>query len=236
MPTCKCETGAAVEVLCTGYWPHVFLYVLDELFHIFKQLKADDFDAQCIVMWEILHIAQCHCTEWHGLEKAKEVILGDAYPYIDFQDVAKLEPLAWAIYNSTFVLGQAPDLSGYLDWDCIVVGMIIPLIYQGEMSENHCRPTTITGTNAKEGTECMKGQGLPCYKDRRMCVTSSEVPAWKSPSVKSKVTVPPRTRSSRSGQGSLVAALDQVPSPGACHWVRKNFPRKLHDDPVWEPT
>ena len=84
---------------------------------------------------------------------------------------------------------MVPDLSGYQDWDHIVAGMLIPIIYQGEMNE-----------------------------DRRACVASLEV------------MVPPRARSSCSGEGSPVTALDQslgpddeVPSPGAvCHQVIKD--------------
>ena len=47
----KCETGAAIDVLCTGYCLCILLCVLDELFHVFKKLKADDLDAQCVVSW-----------------------------------------------------------------------------------------------------------------------------------------------------------------------------------------
>ena len=52
-----------------------------------------------------------------------------------------------------------------------------------------------------EATEHVKEQGLPCYKDRRMCVASSEALEQRAPSVKSKVTVPPGARSSHSGKG-----------------------------------
>ena len=58
-------------------------------------------------------------------------------------------------------------------------------------------------------------------------VTSLEAPAQRALAVKSKVTMPPRARSSHSGEGLPVTALDQlsgpeeeVPSPGGgCHWV-----------------
>ena len=163
-PTDKCETGTAIKVLYTGYWQHIFLYVLDELFHIFKKLKADDFDVQCIIMWEILHIAQCCCTEQCGCEKVKENTLRDAYLHVDFQEVINLERLAWAIYDGIFVPGRMPDLSGYQDGDCIVMGTLIPLIYQGEMNREHCGPTTIAACNTKKATELTKEQGLHATK------------------------------------------------------------------------
>ena len=126
MPTYRCETGTAIKLLQPGYRLYLFLYVLDELFHVFKQLREDDFNAQSIVVWEILHIAQHHCTEWCRGEKVMGHTLGDAYFHVDFWDVAGLEQLTWAIYDGAFILGRVPELSGYQDWDCIVAGILIP--------------------------------------------------------------------------------------------------------------
>ena len=113
-------------------------------------------------------------TEWRGSGKAKEQTLGDAYPHINFQDVAWLERLAWAIYDGVFVPDRAPDMSGYQDWDHIVVGTLVPLIYQEEMVWDHCGPTTIAGANTQRATELMKEHGLLCYKERRVHIVSSE--------------------------------------------------------------
>ena len=145
--------------------------------------------------------------------------------------MARLEQLAWAIYDGVFILGR---VSGYQDWDHIVADTLVPLIYQGEMVWDHCSPATIAGANAQRATELVKEQGLMHYKERRVHITSSEahvalleVPAQRAPAVKFKVTMPPRARSSHSGEGSPVMALDQlsgpeeeVLSPGAsCCWV-----------------
>ena len=115
--------------------------------------------------------------------------------------MAGLERLAWAIYDGVFILGTVPDVSGYQD--CIVVGTLVLLIYQGEMVWDHCGPTTIAGANVQRATELAKEQGLLRYKERRVCIASSKVcvasleaPAWRAPAVKSKVTMPPRARSS----------------------------------------
>ena len=91
--------------------------MLDELFYVFQRLKTNDFDAPCIVTWEILHIALCHCTEWCRSEKVKENMLGDTYPCLDFRDLHDLECLSWVVYDGIFVSGRRPDLSGYHDWD-----------------------------------------------------------------------------------------------------------------------
>ena len=137
-------------------------------------MKEDDFDAQCIVMWEILHITQHHCTEWRTGGKAKGQTLGYAYPHIDFQDVAVLDQLAWAIYDGVFIPGRVPDMLGYQDWDRIAVGTLVPLIYQGEMVWDHCSPTTIAGVNVQRATELVKEQGLLRYKERRAHIASLE--------------------------------------------------------------
>ena len=139
----------------------------------------------------------------------------------------------------------------YQDWDCIVSGTLVPLIYQEEMVWDHCGPTTIAGANAQRATELMKEQGLLHYKERRVhiasleaCVTSLEVLARRAPAVKSKVTMLPRARSFHSGEGLPVTALDQlsgpeeeVLSPGAGRCKVLQSPSKRYQaDPMWEPT
>ena len=140
-------------------------------------------------------------------------------------------------------------MSGY--WDCIVASTLLPLIYQGKMVWQHCSPTTIAGADVQRATKLAKKEGLPCYKERRAhiasfqaCVTSSELPAQKAPSVKSKVTVSLLARSSLSGEGSLVVALDQPSGSeeevaswraSSC-WVVHGCSKGLHLGTMWYPT
>ena len=77
------EMGMALDVLCTGYHPCILMYVLDKLFFVFKKLRANDFDAQCMVAYETLQMASCRCMEWCGNEKKKGNTLGDAYLQVD---------------------------------------------------------------------------------------------------------------------------------------------------------
>ena len=83
-PTFKREMGTALDMLYTGYYPCVLMYTLDELFFVFMKLQADDFNMQCVMAYEILQIVSCRCMEWHGSEKKKGNMLGDAYPQVDF--------------------------------------------------------------------------------------------------------------------------------------------------------
>ena len=103
------------------------------------------------------------------------------------------------------------------DWDHMLAGTLLPLIFQGDMPEVHCSPATIVGADAHRATELMKREGLQSYRGRRVCITSSEAwlmssesLTWKTPSMKSKVTVLPQARSSLSGEGSPVTVLDQL--------------------------
>ena len=50
------ERGMALDVLCTGYHLCILVYVLDELFFVFKKLWVDDFNVQCVVAYQILQI------------------------------------------------------------------------------------------------------------------------------------------------------------------------------------
>ena len=90
-PMYKRETGAVIDILWTVYRPHLFLCALDELFHMGKQLKYNNFDANCTATWGILLIVQHHCTKQCGGGKPKGHALGDAFPHIDFRDVAEVE-------------------------------------------------------------------------------------------------------------------------------------------------
>ena len=58
-PTFQREMIMTLDVLRTGYCPHILMYMLDKLFFkkVFKKLHADDFDALSMVAYEILQIA-----------------------------------------------------------------------------------------------------------------------------------------------------------------------------------
>ena len=80
-------------------------------------------------------------------------MLGDAYPQVDIQDADGLEHLAWAMYDGLFVSGNKPALSSHYDWDCVVAGTLICLIFWGQTDKEHCGPATIASFNARWATE-----------------------------------------------------------------------------------
>ena len=142
-PTFQRETSVALDMLRIGYHPCILMYMLDELFFVFKKLWAANFDVQCVVAYDILQIASHRCTEQHGSKKKKGNMLGDAYPQVDFRDADGLDCLAWAMYDGIFVPGDKPALFGHYDWDRVVAGTLIHLISWGQADKEHCGPMNI---------------------------------------------------------------------------------------------
>ena len=68
-PTYERETGVAIDVLQTGSHPRMLLYMLDELFYVYKRVGVNDVDRQHVVTYEILTVALFRCTKQHGSQK-----------------------------------------------------------------------------------------------------------------------------------------------------------------------
>ena len=126
------------SVKCMGSHPKMLLYALDELFHVFRGMGTNDLDGQCIVAYENLSFASLHCTEWCGKSKKCHKICSDAYPRVNLNDVDSLEHLAWVVYDGVFLPWNPPTLTGYHDWQWIIAGTTLSLIYQGATAEVHC--------------------------------------------------------------------------------------------------
>ena len=69
MPTYERDTGVPIDVLRTGSHPHMLLYVLNELFYVYRGVGENDVDRQRVVAYEILTVASIHCMEQHGSQK-----------------------------------------------------------------------------------------------------------------------------------------------------------------------
>ena len=64
VPTLRHETLVPYDKIREGTHPKMLLYALDELFHVFRGVGANDIDRQCVVAYEILLFTLLHCTEW----------------------------------------------------------------------------------------------------------------------------------------------------------------------------
>ena len=166
MPTYDRETGMSCILKRTRMHPHMMLYAMDEMFHVFRGVGANNVDGQCIVAYEILTLASLCCTEWCGCAKKHCNTLGNAYPLVNLTNVDNLEHLAWAVYDGVFIPGDPPVLTGHHDWSHIITGMTLHLIFHGKTMGEHCLPCTTASFNAKQATRFAMEQGLQ-QPDRR---------------------------------------------------------------------
>ena len=143
MPTHDHEMGTPTDLRRTGMHPCMMLYTLDELFYMFQGIGTNDMDGQCIIAYEILTVASIHHTEQHSSPKKPCNTLGNAYPRVVLSDVNGLECLAWAMYDSLFVPGDPPALTGHYDWSCIITRTTLHLIFHGKPPCEHCKTCTV---------------------------------------------------------------------------------------------
>ena len=209
MPTFDHETGTPCIQKRTGMCPHMMLYAMDEMFHVFWGVGANDVDGQCVVAYKILALVSLCCTEQHSCTKKCCNSLSNMYPLVvDLTDVDDLEQLAWAVYDGVFVLGDPPILTGHHDWSCIITGMTLHLIFHNKTRGKHCPPCTVASFNAKQATRLTKEQGLQLLDKRRrpQAALATEVP--KTLAIRSVVNVPPQAAPSCSMEGVPTTSLD----------------------------
>ena len=132
MPTYNHKMGVPCNKERTGTCPHMMLYAMNEMFHVFQGMGANDLKGQHIVAYEILALVSLHCTEQHGSDKKCCNTLSNTYPLVDLSNMDGLECLAWAMYDGIFIPGDPPRLTGHHDWSHIIAGMTLHLIYHGK--------------------------------------------------------------------------------------------------------
>ena len=76
-----------------------------------------------------------------------------AYPRVDLNDVDSLEHLAWAVYDGVFLPGNPPALTGHHNWQWIIAGTMLRLIYWGATVGAHCPPCTVALHNAEQAAK-----------------------------------------------------------------------------------
>ena len=82
----------------------MLLFVLDELFYIYSQIKnLQGANEKVILTYEILCISANWCTgQQNGVKKTS---LPDALALLNVNDARHLECLAWAVYDGTLLMG-----------------------------------------------------------------------------------------------------------------------------------
>ena len=85
----------------------MLLYMLDELFYIYNQVRHQwGCDEKIIISYEILSIVVAHCMECcSGTEKRG---MPDALSLINVNNVHHLKRLTWAVYDRALIMGRRP--------------------------------------------------------------------------------------------------------------------------------
>ena len=124
------------DIMRDSYWPKMLLFALDDLFYIYDQIKRQRRpDEKIVVTYEILCFSMNWCTnQWHGLEKTS---VPNALALLNVDDAHHLEHLAWAVYDSTLLVGPQPKLPGDHPW-CMVLAGMHNHIYRGCDDAAHC--------------------------------------------------------------------------------------------------
>ena len=242
MPTYEHDTGAPIDVLRTGSHPCMLLYMLNELFYVYKGVGVNDEDGQRIAAYEILTVVLLHCMEQCGSQKKECNTLGAAYPRVNLSDMDGLECLTWAVYDEVYMPGDPPALTSHHDWERIIVGTTLHLIFHGKTNDEHCKPLTIASFNAEQAVKLMQQQGLLQPGKRRP--QAMPVAAVWTPTIQSVVNVPPQAVSSHSTGGAQATSLDyKEDSDGESPFhetsrciMMRSSPVKTRLDPLWQMT
>ena len=120
-PTLNKGTLRAAEGMRDGYHPKMLLYTLDELLYVYAQIKDSPRDERVVLAYKILCISSNRCTDRHnGIE---QMGIPDALALLNIEDAQHLKHLARAIYDSTLLVGQWPELLGLWPWCTMLVGL-----------------------------------------------------------------------------------------------------------------
>ena len=145
------------EVMRDGYRSKMLLFVLDELFYIFDQIRRQrSADEQIVVTYKILCLSAQWCTEqWHGAEKTR---VPDALSLLNVNDACHLEHLVWAVYNCALLVGGRPELPGDHPWCTVLVGLY-KHIYRGHDDMVYCPLHTLGFWDCQERIEVLRRGG-----------------------------------------------------------------------------
>ena len=156
-PTLNKQTLCPEDSMKDGYHPKMLLYVLDELFYVYVQIKnsrrADD---KLVLTYEILCISTNWCADQqNGVEKTS---MPDALALLNVNEVRHLEHLVWVVYDGTLLVGPRPELLGDRSW-CTVLAGLHKHIYRGCDDVAHCPPQMLGSWDCQEQIEALHRVG-----------------------------------------------------------------------------
>ena len=82
----------------------MLLYVLDELFYVFAQIKDSHRDNKVVLAYEILCISANRCTDRHN--RIEKMSVPDALALLNIEDTQHLKCLTWAMYDGAILVPE----------------------------------------------------------------------------------------------------------------------------------
>ena len=113
---------------------------------------------------------------------------------MNLSDVDGLEHLTWAMYEGVYMPGNPRDLTGPHNWEHIIAGTTLHLIFCGRTNDEHCKPLTIASLDAEQAMKLTQQQGLLQPGKRRPWATP--VAVAQTPTIQLVVNVQPQAVSS----------------------------------------
>ena len=131
-----------VNLLCLGHCPKMFLFLLEEMAYTYARINADDVDGLWVMAYKVLTMAE---IRYHLCKKSANPqarMRGDAMSHVVLGDLARLEKLAWAIFDRALTAGASPELGPDESWEQVVHGIFDKLVYVGGNPSNQCLTIT----------------------------------------------------------------------------------------------
>ena len=155
MPTFHKETLWAKESMRDEYHPKMLLYVLDELFYVYIQVKnSQRANDKLVLTYDILCIlANCCMDQRNGIKKTG---VPGALALLNVEDIWHLECLIWAVYDGVLLVGH--ELSGNCPW-CTVLAGLQRHIYRGHDDVAHFPPQMLSSWDHEERVEAQHHVG-----------------------------------------------------------------------------
>ena len=162
----------------------MFLFLLEEMAYAYARIDTDNVDGLRVMVYEVLAMAEM----WYRLCKRSanslDMMWGDAMSCVVLGDLARLEKLAWAIFDGALATGVSPELGPNESWERVVHGIFDKLVYIRRNPSNWCPAITA-------GVKDMQEPGMWVEVPSMCSHHQGSEPAWSTnkghlaPSVKS---------------------------------------------------
>ena len=153
MPSMQLSSLHHEEVMRDGYRPKMLLFVLDELFCIFDQIRRQrSVGEKIVVAYEILCLSVQWCTEWQN--RVEKTGMPNALSLLNVNDACHLECLTWAVYDDALLVDGQPELPGDHPW-CMVLAGLYKHIYRGRNDTAHCPLHTLGSWDCQKRIEAL---------------------------------------------------------------------------------